>query len=91
MINGKKGQTIFYGFMLGITIIVLALALAGPTLSFTQVSMNQTTGLDCTNSSISIYDQGACIVTDLTLPYFVGGLLAIAGIVIGGKIYFDNV
>lgn len=96
MVLNKRGQLIFYGLMLGITIIILALALAPATKEFTDSAMNETNniggaGLNCTNPELSIYDKGACQLTDMTLPYFIGGLLFIGGIAITAKFIFENV
>jgi hypothetical protein len=89
----KKSQTMIYGLMLGLIIIVLALALAPPVSQFTNSARNvtegDTIGLDCTNSSISNFDKATCVVTDLNLFYFIGGLIFIAGAVIVAKIVFE--
>lgn len=86
----SKGQVIFYSFMLGVVVIVLALAFA-PTLKvFTDTARSNSTdtnvGLGCTNSSISDYDKGACTIVDLNMPYFIIGIVSLAGIVIGARV-----
>ena len=85
----KKGQVIFYGFMLGIVVIVLALALAPPVKEFIDDARNTTTGMDCGNSSISDFDKAACIAVDLNGWYFIGGLIMIGGIIIGARILIE--
>lgn len=90
----NNGQVFFYTLMLGILIIVVALALAGPTKDFVDSARNETTdeglaGLDCTNSTISTFDKGACVVVDLTIFHFIGGLIFIAGSVIVAKLIFQ--
>lgn len=86
----KKGQVIFYGLMLAVVVIIVAMVLApviknhldgvmGPNTATTQ-------GLDCTNSSIPDFQKGQCVVTDWSQVYFFFGLLAVAGVVIGAKI-----
>ena len=90
MVN-KKGQVFFYSLMLGILILVLALALAGPVKDTIDNARNGTMtegspGLDCSNESISTYDKGACVVADLTIFHFIGGLIMIGGAVIVAKI-----
>lgn len=90
----KKGQVFFYALMLGIMIMVVALALAGPLRETIDSAMNGTMdegqpGLDCTNTSISTYDRGACVVADLTIFHFIGGLIFIAGAVIMAKLVFQ--
>jgi hypothetical protein len=112
MVN-KKGQVFFYGLMLGLTLMVLALALAGPLKSIIDTARAPTTsvnktyteviggetfqfngtiespGLDCANESISTYDKGACIVADLTIFHFIGGVIFIAGAVMIAKFAFQ--
>jgi Trk-type K+ transport system membrane component len=92
MVN-KKGQVLFYSLMLGITILIVALSLAFPVKQQVDSIRNTTTldgsqGLDCTNTSISNFDKGTCIVADLTIFHFVGGLIFIALAVLGAKIIF---
>ena len=89
----QKGQVVFYGLMLGVVIIILGLSLSGVIKERVDNSRNVTTdtgetGLDCTNSSISDYQNAACITTDLTIFYVVGGLIFIGFLVIGSKIVF---
>ena len=89
----KKAQTILYGLMLSLIIIILALALAPATTNFSTIAMNNSTdnsGLNCSNSSISNYDKGACVVVDLYSAYFIGALIFIGGAVLISKIIFDN-
>ena len=79
--------------MLGIVIIILALAFASPIKQAIDTSRSPSsgdfTGLDCNNASISSYDKAACLVSDATIPYFIVGLLAIGGAVIGAKLLFQ--
>jgi len=96
MVLNKRGQIIFYGLMLGAIVIVLALALAPATKQFVDGARNETSlvggdGLNCTNPALSVYDKGACQITDLTLPYFIGGLIFIGVIAITAKYIFDTV
>ena len=48
----KKGAILLYGLMLGLTIIILALALAPSVQDFTDDARSS---MDCDNSSISIF------------------------------------
>lgn len=93
MWHEKKGQLWAYGLMLSLTIIVLALALAPIGKSFVDSSMNvtvgDTIGLDCSNSSISNFDKGACVVTDFSQFYFFGGLILLAGAIALGRIILE--
>ena len=90
----NKGQVIFYTFMLGLVIAILALALA-PALQSQitdarNVSTDSSVGLDCDNSSISNFDKAACVASDITLPYFIGFLLFFAGAIVVGRIIFEQ-
>jgi hypothetical protein len=89
----NKGQVVFYGMMLGLIIIVLALALSpiGNQVisSARNVSNGDTIGMDCTNSSISNFDKATCTVMDYSLFYFFGGLVLIGGAVFTAKILFS--
>ncbi len=88
----KKGSLLIYGLMLGLLIMVLALALAPVVSQLTESARNETVGdimgLDCENTSISNFDKATCIATDLTLFYFIGGLIFIAGTIVTAKIIF---
>lgn len=84
-----KGQVIIYGFMLGVVVILLALAIAGPFKIITTNAQNQTSeigGMDCSNESISNFDKLNCLAVDLSLPYVIGAFLAIGGIIFTAKI-----
>lgn len=85
---------IFYGLMLSIVVIILAMALTVPLKQHVEVIMandtGTTQGLQCSNASISSYQQAQCFLTDVTMPYFFFGLLAIAGAVVGAKVVFGS-
>jgi hypothetical protein len=78
----KKGQAAAwsYGFMIGITLIVLALALAPTLKSFVDSAMGETTadfiGLDC-DTTDNNFVKGVCVITDFSLFYFIAALLFI--------------
>jgi hypothetical protein len=88
----NSGSVVLYGMMLGILIIILALALAPSVRDFTKTAMNNTdgdtVGLDCNNASISNYDKGTCIITDSINFYFIGALILIGGGFFTYKILF---
>ena len=88
----NKGQVLIYTMMLGLVIIIVALALAPAISQSTTGAMNTTAGdvlgMDCANSSISDFNKAACVATDISLPWFVGALLLIGGAVVGAKIIF---
>lgn len=90
----KRGQVVIYLLMLGIVVIILMLALA-PTIKYQIEGVRNTTfegqsGLDCSNSSISDYQKGQCMVVDLTMPYwfFIG--VGIAGAVLVARLYLGG-
>jgi len=95
MVN-KKGQIVFVGLMLAIVTIVFAIAVAPAMTDWNNNLRNQTneigeaSGMDCSNASISDYDKGACAIMDVTTPYFIGGLIALAAIIIAAKLIIDN-
>ena len=90
----NRGQVFFYTLMLGVIIIVLALALSSPVKQFVDSargpSSDTAVGLDCGNTSISDFNKSQCLLTDLATPYFFWGLIGLAGVVIGAKIYFGG-
>ncbi len=81
----KKGSVQLLGLMLGMVIVVMALALAGPLQEVNSVARS---GYDCGNSSISNFDKGACLITDLTMPYYIWALLLLAIVIMGAKFVF---
>jgi len=84
----NRAQVMFFLLMVGIVIIILALALA-PVVQDTITDMrdNETAyvGLDCTNSSISQYDKATCVIADLTIFHFIVGLILLGGAVIAAR------
>ncbi len=89
----NKGQAILVGLMVGLTVIILALALAPAVKESTDNARNESTGdwvgMDCNNESISNFDKAGCLAADITLPYFIGFLLFLAGAVIVGRLVFQ--
>lgn len=83
----KKGSVLIYGLMLGLVVIITALALAPSVQDSTDEARNST-NLDCSNDSISNFDKAACIATDLSLFYFIGALILIGGTIVGAKLIF---
>lgn len=90
MVLKKRGQVLFYTFMMGILIIVLAMAIAPTLNTVVQDARGNTTdtnlGMDCQNESITDYQKSQCILVDLVTPYFFFGLIGIALLVIGAKV-----
>lgn len=89
MVLNNKGQVVFYTLMLGVVIVIIALALVPVVHDFTTNAMNSTSdtqvGLDCQNATIPDWQKSQCVLTDATMPYFFFGLLGIALLVIGAR------
>jgi hypothetical protein len=87
----NKGQVFFYTFMIGIVIMVLAMALAFPIKEVVDTARSNSTsdsiGLNCSSPPDNYY-RAACLISDATIPYFIIGLLALGGAVIGAKVFF---
>ena len=77
MIN-KSGSILIYSLMVGLTIIILALALAPSVQTFTSDAMNSS-NLDCSNDSISNFYKATCVAVDMGGFYFIGALILIGG------------
>lgn len=94
MVLNKNGQVVFYTLMLGIVVVIIALALVPVVNDFAQSAMNVTddthVGLDCQNSTIPDWQKSQCVLTDASTPYFFFGLLGIALLVIGAKVIFGQ-
>lgn len=92
MVLNSRGQVVFYTFMLGIVVIILALAMTPVVKEFTSTASQNSTdtsvGLGCSNSSISDYQKAQCYITDVATPYFFLGLLGLAGIIITARVIF---
>lgn len=69
----KGGLVFFYTLMLGVLVIVLALALASPTKFFIDSARNDT---NC-SAPATDYDQGACIALDIMKPMIIGGTILV--------------
>ncbi len=89
----NKGQVIIYGLMLCVIIIVMALALARPiqeTVDSARANSTENSqGMNCTDASISNFDNAACIAADLSIFYFIGGLIFVSGVILTSRILFS--
>ena len=94
MVVNKKAQSTQYAmaFMIAVCLIIFGLAWAKPVNQLITYGMNTTSsigGMDCDNSSISDFTKAACITSDISQSYFIGGIMAIAGLVIAARIIFS--
>lgn len=85
--KNKKGITMLYTLMLGITIIVLGLAFASPIKQFCDTARTE---MNCTSADLSIYDDATCTGYDLLKVLITGGIILIGVAVIGAKIVFGQ-
>lgn len=81
----NNGQVFFYALMLGVVIMVLALAFANP-IKLVISSVTNTDSLNCTNTTLIMSDKAACVATDSILPLFVGFVLFLGGAVLVAKV-----
>ena len=88
----KTGSVIIFSIMLGMVVLILAMALAPAEKqiidSARSASTSDVIGLDCSNASISNFTKAACVVTDFSLFYFFGGLIFIAGVIVTSRVVF---
>ncbi len=94
MKSKKKAQVVIYTFMLALCIIIVAVALLFPITETTNAVRNESylgenNGLNCSNPAVDMFVNSACLTTDLTSFYFIGGLIFIAGVVITARIVFS--
>ena len=94
MVINKRGQAAGYAvaFMLAVCLVLMAVYFATPINQLTTAAMNETSeigGMACDNVTTSDFVKAACITTDIGQSYFIGGLLAIAGIIIAMRIIFS--
>ena len=85
MVMNKRGQVIFVTLMIAIVVIVLALAFAFPVKEATQDARGT---MNCSDTTISTFDKAGCLASDLTLFYFIGGMIFIAGAVVTARVIF---
>jgi len=88
----NKGQVVIYGLMIALVLMVLALALAPSVSQFTESARNEssgdTIGLNCSNPDLDNFNKATCVVVDINLFYFIGGLIFISGAIATAKIVF---
>ena len=84
MAMNKKGQWVLVGIMVFIMTFIVIVQFI-PILKDQIITARSSPYLDCTNSTITTGTKMTCIVTDLTLFYFVGVAIAAAAGYLGGK------
>ena len=83
MVLNKKGQSIFFLFMIAIVLFILGFALA-PALVTSSSSVTSTLG--CSNQSIEAYQKVHCGVIDIVAPWITGLILGLGGMAFAAKI-----
>ena len=82
----KKGLVFFYTLMLGITIIVLGIALAYP---FKVIIDEKMTEMTCSTPA-SDWDQALCWILDILKPVITGGFIFIGFAILFAKSYISR-
>ena len=80
----NRGQGILLGIVIGLGIFMAGALL----INFLELERDVTLGatsLDCDNSDISDGTKAACLLVEITIPYFIIILLSVVGGTIGGK------
>ena len=80
----KRGQTqVFFILMMGIIFFILGLALT-PAISQTNSEVTNTAELNCSLDNLTKVQKSVCVQTDMFAPYYLGILLGLAGLILGG-------
>ena len=66
-------------FMIFVTILVLAMALAYPVKESVDTARNSD-NMNCTNTALSSFDKAACLATDTMTFLFIGFLIFLGGV-----------
>jgi len=89
----NKGQVWAYGLMLGIVVLVLALALSPAVKESVDNARNETVGdiigMNCSTTT-SNFQKAGCLAADLSIFYFIGTLIFMVGAIAGAKIIFGG-
>ena len=82
-------------FMIAVAVIILALAFAPSVNEITTDARNETafngevgSGMNCSSSVLDDFTNAGCLVSDMAQGFFIGGIMAIAGIVIAARVVF---
>ena len=92
MVLNSKAQVSAFSFMLAIVIVIIGLALMTPVNQVTTTAMNETGefgGMNCT-ATTDDFVKAACWTADMGQVYFIGGIIALAGVIITARIIFGG-
>ena len=88
----KSGQVVVYSLMISLVVLILALALAPAVSEQTNSAMNDTNGdtigMNCSNPDLDNFTKAGCIATDISLFWFIAGLIFLAGSIATAKVVF---
>jgi len=84
MVLNNKAQTAMIGLMIGIMIFMVAMIFIQP-LGDVIDEVQNASQLDCLNVSISDNKKATCLIVELTMPYFIAVVIAVAGAYIGAR------
>lgn len=88
----KNGQVIFFTLMIGVVVLILTMSFAFPVKQGIEDATNSTgdststINLDCANESISNFNKATCRIADISLFYFIGGLLFMVGGILAARV-----
>lgn len=81
----KKAQTFSFGIAAIIAIFIFLIGMM--CINFIKDEVTRTrTGLDCTSTTISDGNKMMCLLTDVTVPYFILSIFSIAGGIITARL-----
>ena len=79
----KKGVAVLVYFMMGVLFFIIGLALAGVSTDVVNDdNVMGSSGLDCTNSSISNQDKATCRSVEIQFPVYVATIFGLAGMLL---------
>lgn len=85
-----KGQTILFAFMLTVTIIVMAMGISFAVRQGSDNAMETGSSNMSCSTTTDDYVKAACYVTDVSPAFFIGSLIAIAGMILAARYIFGG-
>lgn len=82
MVLNKVASSYFVALMLAVLFFFFGLAVAGP---MTEVINESRTSLSCSTAT-DYWEKATCVLMDLMVPYFVGVVFALVGLLLGARV-----
>lgn len=84
----KKGQMANYALvlMLAVVVIILGMSMAKP---LNDANNESRTNMNCTGTTDDFVSAG-CLINDIGQAYFIGGIIALAGVIVGARVLFGT-